>query len=159
MRAAIKSSQRAKTKEENCSTPRVLWPQNLYTTESTPKSSQLLLQAIQWTTSRSPVYFCCLHNRMKSLWKNRHVLKKPMFWQLSAKNPWQNFARSRNLHQNSLLYRLPSLLLVSRDTHHFEAPWTRYTLDGAEIYWKTQFFAGNFRKKSCGKITKLSAKN
>ena len=76
---ALKLSQRAKTIEKNCSTPIVLWPHHLSTTKRTPKSSQMLLQAIQMTP-RSPIYFYCLYNWIKSLSKSQYVSKKPMFW-------------------------------------------------------------------------------
>ena len=39
--------------------------------------------------SRSPVYFYCLCSRIKSFWKSRQRLRKPIFWQFSARNPWQ----------------------------------------------------------------------
>ena len=66
--------------------------------KSTPKSRREFLQAIQWM-SRSPIYFYCLYDRLKSVGKSWQVLKKPMFWQLSAKTPGEKFARSQNWQQ------------------------------------------------------------
>ena len=77
---------------------------------------------------------------------------------ISPKNPWQKFAYSRNLHQNSMLYTMHILLFISVDKHHLEAHWTTQTLEMLKFVWKL-FFYGNFRPKICGKITKRSAKN
>ena len=55
-------------------------------------------------------------------------------WQISAKNPWKKFARSRKLNQNPLLYTLFEKFLNWSDVHHFEACWTPLTLDNTEIF-------------------------
>ena len=73
----------------------------------------------------------------KSHWKNRQILREPNSRQFSAINPWQKFARSQNLHQTSLMYTLLKLLLHSADMYHFEARWTRQTLDNAEVHLET----------------------
>ena len=109
---------------KNISTPRVLWPHHLPTTERTLKRLWLFFQAVQGT-SRSLVYFFCLSNRTESLWNSRKLPKKTQFRQLLVKEPWEKFARSLNLHQNSLLNPLPNLLLNSNGNHLFDARWTR----------------------------------
>ena len=93
------------------------------TTGRTPKSWHLLLRAVPWT-SRSPVYFDCLYNGLKSVLKFWQSLKEPMFWPHPTKTH-EKFARSRNLHQHPLLYTSPNLLLKGKDTQHFEACLTR----------------------------------
>ena len=61
------------------------------------KSSLSLLQAIQWE-SRILVHFYCICNRIKTL-RSWRKLRKPVFWNFSAINPWQKFARCQNLQQ------------------------------------------------------------
>ena len=84
-----------------------------------PGSSQLLLQAIQWATP-SPVYIYCWHNRIKSRWKSRKVLRKP-FLTIFGNTSLRKISSSQNLHQSLLLYTLFILFLNSSDRHHFEA--------------------------------------
>ena len=93
------------------------------TTEHTLKCSQLLFQATHWA-SRSTVHFYCKCNPIKSFWKSRKRLRKPILWQFSAINLWEKPAHSQNLHQNAFLYTLLKLFFNSSDTHHFEACWT-----------------------------------
>ena len=61
----------------------------------------------------------------KSIYEVSIKVKKLLSWQFPAKNPPQKLARSRNLHQNSLLYTLLKRFLNSSDMHHLAACWTR----------------------------------
>ena len=65
---------------------RVPWPHHLSTTERTLKQPQLLFYALQWI-SLSHVHFYFLCNWIKSVQKSRLLLKKPIFWNLSAIDP------------------------------------------------------------------------
>ena len=98
-----------------------------------------------------------LWNRMKSYWRSRQRLWKPIFWQFSAINYWEKFTREQKLHQNSLLYKLPNMFLISSDMHHFEASWKRYTLENAEYFLEISFFWKKIFGWILWKIRKLSA--
>ena len=96
---------------------RVPWLNHLPTSERNLKASQLLLQTVQWI-SRRPIHFYCLRNRMESFWKCRQKLRKPIFWQFSAINRWEEIAHSRNLHENSGRYTLLKQFLHFCDMHN-----------------------------------------
>ena len=77
---------------------------------------------------------------MKGLGKSRRMLRKPIFWHLSAIYPREKFTSDQKLHHNSLLYTLPVFLNIPSDMHHVEANRKRYIPDKAKISSKNSSF-------------------
>ena len=92
-----------------------------------------------------------LYHRMKSFRKSRQVLRKAKIWQILGISTWEKFARIRNLNQNPPLYMLLEKFQIWSDMHQFEASWTCWTFDNAEIHLETEPFSETFPTKTCGK--------
>ena len=120
MEAAVKLSRRAKTIEKKIALQLEYFGHTTYLQRAHPDKLATASPGNPMQFMKPSLLFY-LYNRIKSLCKSRQILKKPMFSQLSAKNPWEQFARSRNLHQHPLLHTLLNLLLKSSGTHHFDA--------------------------------------
>ena len=82
MRVAVNYRRGQKLLKKLLYIERIPWPDHISTTERTLKSSRKPHREIQ-SASRSPVYFHCLYNRIKSLWKTQQVLDLffEQFWQ------------------------------------------------------------------------------
>ena len=123
---------------------RLPWPDQLFTTERTMKSSQLPLQAFQWA-SWNIVHFYCLHNKIKSLLEEPTSLEEIYSSTIFGDKPIRKNRSESKLASKSTSY-IFTLFFNWSDMHHFETRWTHKTLVNAEIYVKiqTHFFRKNF---------------
>ena len=119
-----KLSQVAKTNGRNCSESKDYLGQTRYNRAYPEKHSTASPVNPKGVTKPSS-HLLFFHNRMKSLWKSRQVLQKPIFWQFLVINQREKIARSQNLHQNPLSHTLLSLFLSSSDIYYIEVRWTR----------------------------------
>ena len=131
MRVIVNYRKRQKQLKKIALHERVLWPDNLSTTERILKNPQRLLHASQ-CSSCQPIYFCFC-NRIKSFWKRWQRSRKPIF--------------SAKIHKKNLLVVktcIENFFLDSSDMHHFEACWKRWILDTQEFIWKIIFCTKKF---------------
>ena len=105
-----------------------------------------------------PISFPLFANMIKSLRKSRKVLREPTLRQISTKNSWQKFTRSRNLRQNSYcrthFLNCCSIRVICITLRHAERAKLKLM---PKFIWK--IIPEKIWPESCRKISQPSAKN